>query len=243
MSIDICSAFSELFPEVSYRDFYRDIFPVGSFEQKGVFEKGVYNGIAVSISPGENKTKRFTVTDDLEVIDNLAKTDDFCIMSPISYAGKARKSSNARYMYALAIDLDGVKTQKQLDFFLLQISRGEKMLSFIWGLPKPTYLVSSGTGIHLYFVFDEPVPLYPSLVEQLEVLKERLTWQAWTQGASELSKQVQYESLFQGFRMVGTITKNGKRCRAFRYGDKVNLEYLNAYVPDEYRVKQLNYSS
>lgn len=25
MSIDICSAFSELFPEVSYRDFYRDI--------------------------------------------------------------------------------------------------------------------------------------------------------------------------------------------------------------------------
>lgn len=243
MRVDICSAFSELFSEVSYRDFYRDIFPEGSFEQKGVFEKGVYNGIAVSISPGDNKTKRFTVTDDLEVIDNLAKTDDFCIMSPISYAGKARKSSNARYMYALAIDLDGVKTQKQLDFFLLQISRGDEMLSFIWGLPKPTYLVSSGTGIHLYFVFDEPVPLYPSLVEQLEVLKERLTWQAWTQGASELSKQVQYESLFQGFRMVGTITKNGKRCRAFKYGDKVNLEYLNSYVPDEYRVKQLNYSS
>lgn len=30
----------QYFDEVSYKEFYRDVFPVGSFEQKGVFEKG-----------------------------------------------------------------------------------------------------------------------------------------------------------------------------------------------------------
>ena len=49
-----------------------------------------------------------TITDDLDVIGDMAGTDDFCLMSPISYAGKSRKSSNARFMYALAIDLDGI---------------------------------------------------------------------------------------------------------------------------------------
>ena len=29
-----------------------------------------------------------------------------------------------------------------------------------------------------------------------------------------------YESLFQGFRMVGSITKNGERTRAFKVGEK-----------------------
>ena len=33
----------QYFDEVSYKEFYRDVFPVGSFEQKGVFEKGKYN--------------------------------------------------------------------------------------------------------------------------------------------------------------------------------------------------------
>lgn len=91
-----------------------------------------------------------------------------------------------------------------------QIERGDEMLSFVWGLPRPTYLVSSGTGIHIYYVFEKPIPLFKNIVEQLEVLKKRLTWQAWTQGASSLHDNVQYESLFQGFRMVGTITKRGK---------------------------------
>lgn len=117
------------------------------------------------------------------------------------------------------------------------------MRSFVWGLPKPTYLVSSGTGIHIYYVFQKPIPLFRNIVEQLEILKKRLTWQAWTQGASSLHDNVQYESLFQGFRVVGTVTKNGDRCRAFKVGDKITVEYLNYFVPDEYRVKSLVYQS
>lgn len=236
-------ALAATFPEVSYMDFYRSLFPVGSFEKKGIYETGKYNGIAVSIRKGEKQAKRMTVTDDLDTIREMAATDDFCLMSPISYIGKSRKSENARLMYALTIDLDGVETKDQWEFFMEQIERGHEMLSFVWGLPKPTYLVSSGTGIHIYYVFEKPVPLFRNIVEQLEVLKRRLTWQAWTQGASSLHDNVQYESLFQGFRVVGTITKKGGRCRAFRVGDKISVEYLNRYVPAEHRVKSFVYQS
>lgn len=241
--IDISQALECLYQEVHYKDFYRDIFPVGSLEEKGVYEEGKYNAIARSIKVGTNKTRRYIVTDELDVLDDLAAGDEFCIIRPISFIGKSAKSENARLMYAMAIDLDGVTTRKRFDFFLNQINNGHNMLAFVWGLPMPTYLVSSGTGIHLYYVFEKPIPLFRNVVKELEKLKKRLTWQAWTQGASELHDNVQYESLFQGFRMVGTITKSGTRCRAFKVGFKVTLEYLNKYVPEEYQVRSIVYQS
>jgi conserved domain protein len=241
--IDVSSLLEQSYREVNYKDFYRDIFPLGSLEEKGVYEVGKYNAIARSIKVGDSKTKRYIVTDDLDVLDELVKCDDFCIIRPISFIGKSAKSSNARFMYAMAIDLDGLKKKKNFDFLIHQISNGHNMLSVVWGLPKPTYLVSSGTGIHLYYVFEKPIPLFKNVVKGLERLKKRLTWQAWTQGASVLSDNVQYESLFQGFRMVGTITKNGGRCRAFKVGNKVTVEYLNKYVPEEYQVETIVYQS
>ena len=241
--IDVSSLLEQSYREVNYKDFYRDIFPLGSLEEKGVYEVGKYNAIARSIKVGDSKTKRYIVTDHLDVLDELVKCDDFCIIRPRSIIGKSAKSSNARFMYAMAIDLDGLKKKKNFDFLIHQISNGHNMLSVVWGLPKPTYLVSSGTGIHLYYVFEKPIPLFKNVVKGLERLKKRLTWQAWTQGASVLSDNVQYESLFQGFRMVGTITKNGGRCRAFKVGNKVTVEYLNKYIPEEYQVETIVYQS
>lgn len=241
--LDLVVLLSEQFREVECMDFYRDVFPVGSFEEKGIYEKGKYNGVAVSIHPGDDLVKRFLITDDLQELKQLMGTNDFCLMSPISYVGRSRKSANARFMYALAIDLDGMDTMKNWEFFMEQINRGHEMLSFVWGIPRPTYLISSGTGIHIYYVFEKQIPMFRNIVEQLEVLKRRLTWQAWTQGSSVLHDNVQYESLFQGFRVVGTITKTGTRCRAFKVGKKVTVEYLNRFVPEDYRVKSMVYQS
>lgn len=241
--LDLVVLLSEQFREVECMDFYRDVFPVGSFEEKGIYEKGKYNGVAVSIHPGDALVKRFLITDDLQELKQLMGTNDFCLMSPISYVGRSRKSANARFMYALAIDLDGMETMKNWEFFMEQINRGHEMLSFVWGIPRPTYLISSGTGIHIYYVFEKQIPMFRNIVEQLEVLKRRLTWQAWTQGSSVLHDNVQYESLFQGFRVVGTITKTGTRCRAFKVGKKVTVEYLNRFVPEDYRVKSMVYQS
>lgn len=239
---DLTEALSERFSEVNPLTFYRDLFPEGSFEKKGVFVDGQYNGIAVEVL-NRDRVLRHTVTDDLEKISELTSRDNFCLMSPISYVGKSRRSENARDMYALAIDLDGVSNEREFKFLMTQIERGEEMRAFVWGLPRPTYIVSSGTGLHLYYVFSKPVRLYPNVVKELSKLKKRLTWQAWTQGASSLHDSVQYESLFQGFRVVGTITKVGTRSRAFKTGAKVDIDYLNFFVPEEFRAENLSYTS
>ena len=243
--IDLAQALESVYDEVSYDAFYDAVFPVGAFEQKGVYEQGKYNGIAISIGAEGEHAKRYTVTDDHETIDDMAASNEFCLMSPISYAGKSRKSENARFLYARAIDLDGVKTLANFQTLINQYEKGDYFADHhvYYGLPTPTYLISSGTGIHIYYVLKEPVPMFKNIVKQLEKLKRRLTWQAWTQGASVLSENIQYESLFQGFRVVGTITKTGGRCRAFKVGNKVNIEYLNRYIPEDYRVKEFTYKS
>ena len=235
------------FQEIDYRAFYRDIFPPGCFERKGVYADQKPNGIIVEVTEerigGKQKILRHTLTDDLEKLDEVVSRDNFCIMSPISYIGKSRQAKNARYLYAMAIDLDGVTSKKRFNFLMQQIENGDQMMGFVWGLPRPTYIVSSGTGLHLYYVFEERIPLFQNIVEELEKLKRRLTWQAWTQGASELHDNVQYESLFQGFRIVGTATKNGDRTAAFQTGEKITVAYLNQYVPQEYRAKDFEYKS
>lgn len=235
------------FINIDYMSFYRDIFPVGSFERKGMYEDEKANGIIVEVTDeyiGEKqKVLRHTLTDELEKLDEVVKRDNFCIMSPISYIGKSRQSRNARFMYAMAIDLDGVTSSERFDFLMEQINHGDKMIGFIWGLPRPTYIVSSGTGLHLYYVFEQPIPLLKTVVKELEKLKRRLTWQAWTQGSSELHDSVQYESLFQGFRIVGTATKSGSRAKAYKTGERVTIEYLNKFVPEEYQSKDFAYKS
>lgn len=251
MALDISKELlNRNFEEVGFMDFYRDIFPAGSLEKKAIYEDGKYNGIIVEVTDdklenGKAKVLRHTVTDDLGKIRKVAGRDNFCLMSPISYAGKSRKSENARFMYALAIDVDGINDEKNLKFFLRQLENGKNMRAFVWGLPEPTYLVSSGSGVHIYYVFEKPIPMFPNIVKELEKLKRRLTWQAWTQGATILSDNVQYESLFQGFRMVGTVTKSGSRTRAFKYGSgkKVTVEYLNFFVPEEYKARDFTYKS
>lgn len=237
----------QYFDEVSYKEFYRDVFPVGSFEQKGVFEKGKYNGILVEVTneklnSGKPRVLRHTITDDLEKLDEVVSRDNFCLMSPISYAGKTRDSSMARELYALAFDLDGlISTDKSpysgIKELFWQIENTD------YRIPKPTYVVSSGTGFHLYYVFEKPIPLFANVLEQLEVYKRKLTWFLWHDSISTLHDKIQYEPVCQGFRVVGTITKTGERVRAFKTGPKVTMEYMNSYYPDEFQVKEFTYKS
>ena len=234
----ITSYLTQYFDEVSPKEFYRAVFPVGELQEKGKLTKGKYNAIAVELLPQENEkqnVRKFIITDELDMVDELITHDNFIIVSPILYIGRSRESKNARYVYALTIDLDGISKPQQLTDLFYQIDNEV--------LPKPTYVVSSGYGLHLYYVFVSAIPCFNNIIKQLAELKKGLTKRIWNKYITDFYEKPQIQSLFQGFRMVGTITKNKHRTRAFITGEKIDIDYLNNFVDEMQQVKQLRYKS
>lgn len=226
----------QFYEEVSSQEFYRDVFPKGSFERKGHPEDKKANGV-LTVIEGE-KAKNYVVFDELEEIAEQ-KGKEFVILSAVSYSGRNRTAQNARWLYGITIDLDGVEIHNLRDV-LYQAKNGI--------LPQPTYIVNSGYGLHLYYLFEKPVPLYRHLQEQLRGFKYELIAKIWNRYTSTYTEreQVQYQGIFQGFRMVGSPSKLGKKypVRAFLTGEKVTVEYLNVFLIDKSKaVTNFHYKS
>jgi hypothetical protein len=145
----------QFYEEVKPKDFYRAVFPEGSFEREGHPEDEKCNGI-LTVIEGE-KARNYIVFDDLNMVDEV-KGAEFAIMSPVGYSGRNRTAKNARWLYGIAIDLDGVEMEQLRDVF------HQMKHDF---LPQCTYCVNSGHGLHLYYLFEKPVPLYRHLQDQL----------------------------------------------------------------------------
>ena len=233
--------------KVSPFEFYRDLFPEGSFERKGHYEDNKANGIGIVVHSasegsdgaveaserrgngialeikGGGKARRCTLTDELQELDELVGKE-FAIMSPVSYFGNSRAGRNARYLYALAFDLDGVD-MPQLRDTIHQMNRG-----FI---PAATFIVNSGNGLHLYYLLDSPVAMYPQNQKFLKELKYALTRRIWNRYTSKI-REPQIQGVLQGFRVIGSGTKLGLDCPvvAYRYGKRVSIEYLLGFLPD-----------
>lgn len=238
----------QYFDEEDPVDFYRAIFPEGELDQKDAYTHGKYTGIIVAVTKdkkedGRPKVKRYTITDELDAVRRVLQTDDFCLCSPISYAGKERTASAARYLYGIAIDMDHVRIKDGKPVGLIDLWNGHILRAE--RIPKPTYIVSSGSGLHLYYVLQKPVPMYTRIAKQLQRMKHELTRLVWNEGLVSIQddRDIQQEGIYQGFRMPGTITKNGNRARAFLTGDKVTVEYLNGFIPQKDRVTDFEYKS
>lgn len=233
------------FEEVAPMDFYREIFPDAELDAWAEGEDpktpGKYTAIAVEITKEKKKdgrplVKRYSITDELDGIDFLLYSKNFCVLAPISYAGKSRESTNARVMYALCIELDNLITTKD------GRQRGLEALMNQWTervgwIPQPTFLVSSGSGIHLYYVFEKGIPLFKNVVDSLKLFKRELTWKIWNRHTTtDTGDKIQYESIFQAFRVVGTRTKKDDVVRAYRTGERVSIEYMNRFVEEKNRI-------
>lgn len=238
-----------LFPEVTAKEFYRYIFPAGELDTKGALTKGKYTGVVCRIAADKKqwdgkrqryKTKvyRYTLTDELDAIDEATQSDDFCICRPLSYVGKQATAEHARMMYALAVDVDRLIDGRYEPTGLINL--WERHIQKVKRIPKPTFIVSSGTGLHLYYVLEKPVALFPDVAYELQEYKRELTRLIWHDTIVNINSvfDIQQEGIYQGFRMPGTITKNGDRVRAFQTGERVTLDYLNSFVSDSYKAKR-----
>lgn len=136
-------------------------------------------------------------------------------------------------MFAMIFDLDGV-TDKTLNAFL----NGAYEVD---AYPVPNYVILSGHGVHLYYLFEDPIPLYPNIKLQLKEFKYALTDRLWNAYTS-IYKSRQKQGINQGFRVIGGKTKKDipeGRVRAFRLNTHpFTLTQLAAYVPDAMKVDE-----
>lgn len=227
------SELSDVFKEVEPKYFYRQVFQ-HHLDVSGAFTKGKYAGIACEITKEKKgkKTvvKRYTITDDLDTIDELLKSENFIIISPIGYIGKSRKTENATRMYAFAIEIDDLRVSDDGR----PIGLNDLLHHFdIDLLPTPNYIVCSGNGVHLYYVFEQPLILFDNVKKSLDAFKKALTPFFWNQYVTNDYKieKIQFESPFQGFRMAGGVTKAGERTRIFEISTHpIAIEELNRYA-------------
>ena len=224
-------------------DFYDDVFGEDLEEHRMPedYRTGEYGAIAVERSAykdknGEYKTKgrRITVTrGNMELYDLIDKSEKFCMIAPLSYAGRRRTNENVRFMYALVIEVDNIVPESGLNELIYSWNRENLTL------PTPTYMVCSGSGIHLYYVFERPIPMFRNVFEQMSEAKKYWTPMFWNKYVTKDYKpnQIQYESINQPFRCVGTITKSkDSYVLAFKVGKKVTIEYMNSFLPEELKI-------
>lgn len=249
LGVDLPSWAAELsgkgYTSVSAIDFYDDIFGEDLEPQRipEDYRSGEYGGIAIELVPkgfdaaGQQiyRGKRYTITQgQTELYDLIDRSDNFCMISALSYIGKKRTNANARFLHALVIEIDDIKPKNGLDELIYSWKRPFQPL------PQPTYIVCSGSGLHLYFVFERPIPMFPYIFEQFSNAKTHLTRFFWSSYVTSAHERVQYESVNQPFRCVGSMGKKGKRCAmAFQTGEKITIEYLNRFLPQDLRIKPI----
>ena len=230
---------SNRYEEVNGEDFYRYIFPDNENSDEHHMDYSMPNALYLYKDPEDDETKRRlrrrVMYNDTWQQDYMTYVEgnEMTLCSGIAYRGCTNTLENAQRMYALIFDLDGVGYGELMSFFM----RTEVPPEHVRSIPIPTFMVLSGNGLHLYYVFDKPIDLYPNIKLQMKALKYDLTFRFWDYKGTSQVKSIQYQSIVQGFRMVGSInSKYGNTVTAFKSGEKVSLEHLNAYAKPENRV-------
>lgn len=201
-------------------------------------EKFKYNALLTQIpfSDYNKKFKKLNIVksfsrvifeDDVENNENfnsLARNKEL-IMAPVTFIGRRRLSKNARKLYSIVVDLDGVIIENLDKLF------GKFIID---ALPTPNNIINSGNGVHLYYNLETPIDIWNT--EQQDTIRKFLhkfneeffipnvtTWKDKL-AASKLSA-------IQGYRTIGSLTKFGEVVRGWSIREeKFSLEELNKYT-------------
>lgn len=176
----------------------------------------------VFIDEGEEQTTKHIVPMSIdEALEHCEDRNDM-LMGGCTYFNNWISKKSAKDIYSFIIDMDNVYSGTLLNALKQdwRTANGEV-------LPMPTYIVNSGTGLHLYFVLTEPIPNYKSTTENLDKLYRALAIQQTTKRVY-LKKQVQWFG--QDFRMAGGKNKYNWKNTVFRVGSKWDIDELGKAV-------------
>ena len=239
--LEVTAYLESQYEEVDGYRFYRELFPdnenAGELNEDYSRPNAIYLYTDERDKDSKRRMRRRIMLNDTWEDDYMdyVEQNENTLCSGLTYRARSNKLEHAHKCNAVIIDLDGVGLKEIRNLFL----RFGKSAETIRTLPMPTFIVTSGKGIHVYYVLDDPIDLFPYIKVQLKGLKYDLTFRMWEYKATSQLKNIQYQSLNQGFRMVGSVNnKYGTEIKAYRIGDKVSLEYLNKYVKSKVDIKQ-----
>lgn len=202
---DILSQFGS---EISSYTLYEDIFG------------DLYQTVPI-VFIDEDENKHVVPMSIVEAIEKCEGRNDV-LLGGCTYFNNWISKRSAKDIYAFIIDMDNVYSGT-----LLNALQNDWKTANDEPLPMPTYIVNSGTGLHLYFVLEEPIPNYRATTENLDKLYRALAIQQTTKRVF-LHKQVQWFG--QDFRMAGGLNKYGWVNTVFETGNKWDIDELGEQV-------------
>lgn len=150
--------------------------------------------------------KHNLIFNDLEINRDILEYKEV-YLSPCSYLGRRPTLKNLQEVYAIVIDLDGVNKISQLRDIFHQAK--------IEYTPMPNMVINSGNGLHLYYLFEDPIKAYDKDIQLiLRKFKYMLISRVWNGYTSSL-KNKQLLSIVQHYRIPESYTKFGTRVTAF----------------------------
>lgn len=184
-----------------------------------VFEDLSQEVPVVIIDEDENTKKIRTMTIDDAVSFGICRNDT--LLGGCTYFNNWISKRSARTIHTFIIDYDNAYSGVLLNALQndWKSANGEPFA-------RPTYIVNSGTGLHLYFVLEEPVPVYHRQTEQFDALYRALA----IQQSRRVYAKRDIQWFGQDFRIGGGRNKYDWENTIFRIGDKWNIDELGAAV-------------
>lgn len=226
----------EKYEEVTSFEFYRDLFPVGSFQDKGCLDQERPTGIVttkVEEKCGVTFINISIMTDELDSLSFIypkkkpksEETKKLALIAPCGFYGKHKSKNMLHNLFAIVIDIDYVGLQ-QLKNLVKQFGNGSHAI-------PPTYIVSSGRGVHLYYLLEKPLPMYNYYEKVISELKKDLIRWTWNETSSLKPYDKDIAGVTQAFRAVGSETKLGFDIIAKAYkvtGTRYTVEQIKEWI-------------
>ena len=230
--------------EVSDMELYGDVFKLGTgFLTKAGEHRGSheFNGNPIILGSFDEKIRREMVFEDTfeEQLRRFQEQADWAILNGLTYWGRVNDGQHQNKLCAFVFDYD-IDKQKQVP---------KKLYNFLYGAfsesklyPIPNYMVLSSHNVHLYYVLEEPLDLFPIVKTQAKKLKHELSRIMMNRYTTNIEKP-DAQGINQGFRIVGGKTKAAEgvaypTVRAFRLNEHpFSIEELNERVPEDARVQ------
>lgn len=180
---------------------------------KSHFEQSPYYDFMSDVFAGVEKLvvvtgERSYTQMDVDDLMNYQSVRNDVYVPPASFINGYYSGTGCKDILALVVDLDGIDPET-LKNILENGNIGDMT-------PLPTYIVNSGSGVHFYYVFKEPVPHYHCNRPILKSMYKRLCMIT----KKNIKARTDRHALTQPFRLPGSQTKLGQTATGWKSGDK-----------------------